>query len=218
MKRNDLYNSTRQQFNERQHRRAFTLVEMLVVTTMVSVVLSIVGVLLHGAWSVEQSDSDHRVLLDSMNRLAQQFRDDVHAAASVQIITPDAASASSKAPATCSNNMNSANAQPISQFLAELAGGRRIEYVVDKSAINRTVRSGDAVNQRETYALPPNATIGWQVASLPAGSEANSRLASLLVDYPLALKNPADSAHRQLRVDALIGSSPASIALEEPGK
>jgi prepilin-type N-terminal cleavage/methylation domain-containing protein len=213
-----LKNSMQGQFEPQRRRRAFTLVEMLVAISMSSVVLGVVGVLLHGAWQMQQSSSDHRTLLDGMNRLAQQFRDDVHAATSVTVVTPDAASASSGASTASSADEQAANAQPISQFLAELAGGQRIEYLVDKSAINRIVRSGDSVSQRETYVLAPGATIGWQVASLPEGSEANSRLASLLVDYPLASKTPAPSVHRQLRVDALIGLCPASLALQEPGK
>src|SRR5262249_26975667 len=117
----------------------FTLVEMLLVISLSSIVLCTIGVIFHGLRSAQRALGEHQTAIDNIARLAEQFRADVHAAASAEI-TPVAES--------------SDNESPHDMLKLSQAGEKDIEYAADGNCVNRVAKSGDQITQRESYALP----------------------------------------------------------------
>src|SRR5262245_9002199 len=98
-------NATIEQFamtakTARQRRRAgFTLVEMMIVISLSSIVLATIGIVFQGLRSAQRAIGDHQTAIDSIARLAQQFRADVHSAEAAEIAAADLEAAASPADA-----------------------------------------------------------------------------------------------------------------------
>ena len=187
---------------------------MVVVIALSSFVLGAVGALISGAIRIERSATDHRTTLDALSQLAQQFRSDVHAAKSVEFATFDSAESSDTQVA---DDSDAAAAQPKdrSKFTANLGDNQRVEYVVHTTGIDRAAMTGDTITQRESYALPLDAAIGWEVASASTGAETARGLASLVVNYRTGSAGSALGESHQLRIDAVIGLEPQTIRVKE---
>ena len=156
-----------------RHRRGYTLIESLAVITIGSFVVGTAIVLLAGMWRNEQSAENYDGMLNSIVRVAAQFRDDVHQATSVE--------------------MASGNAQSrTSRFTVTLPGERKIEYQAEPGSITRVVREGDQVKHRDSYLLPLSAMAHWEIAST-----GGNVMASLLINRPLLASSvePSDIAH-----------------------
>jgi prepilin-type N-terminal cleavage/methylation domain-containing protein len=164
----------------------FTLVEMLLVISLSSIVLCTVGVIFHGLRSAQRALGEHQTAIDNIARLAEQFRADVHAAASAEI-TPAAESGDSESP----------------HDMLKLSQPREtnIEYAVDDNCVNRVVKSGDQITQRESYALPERCQVRWQ---LDDWSGSTAKRASAHLSYPLGNQELQFSDQRQLRIDAIV--------------
>ena len=133
-------------------RRAFTLMEMLVVLTVGSVMLGISVGMLHLLLRSEQTGRDrvHRAAVSA--RLAEQFRAD--AAAALRQVPIEA-------PALC-------------QFI--LPGDRTVTYRALPEEVRREERIAERPVRQESYSLPD----GYSVAVAVEG-EADPPLASLVV-------------------------------------
>ena len=165
---------------------AFTLVEMLIVVSLSSIVLCTVGVIFHGLRSAQRALGEHQTAIDNIARLAEQFRADVHSAASAET-TPAAESGDNESP----NDMLKL-AQP---------GEKVIEYAADGNCVTRIVRAGDQTTQRESYALPERCQVQWQLDDL---SGSTAKRASAHLSYPLGDQELKFSDQRQLRIDAIV--------------
>jgi type II secretory pathway pseudopilin PulG len=188
--------ANRHSTSRRRRNAAYTLVELLVVITLATVVFATVGVLLHSAWRVERSVQDQRESHDTLDRLASQFRADIHAASTVQ--TSSISDPANKKP-------------PIPQLLATLRERSTVEYRFDQGTMTRTLRAADQVTAQESFVMPAGATIGWQLSKLDA--KAVKELASLLVSCPLSTTARDLADRRNLRVDAVVGLSRGEIEL-----
>ena len=116
-------------------RRGFTLIEMLVSITITSVML---GIAVAAIYALMRSDETARRQLGrqtTLARLSQQFRRDVHA--SLRLTGPEPADGKSQA------------------WKLHGADGRVIQYRMGNESLVRTVLVGNAVKQRESYALLP---------------------------------------------------------------
>jgi prepilin-type N-terminal cleavage/methylation domain-containing protein len=164
----------------------FTLVEVMLVISLSSIVLCTVGVVFHGLRSAQRALGEHQTAIDNIARLAEQFRTDVHSAASVET-TPAAESGDNESP----NDMLKL-AQP---------GEKVIEYAADGNCVTRVVRSGDQITQRESYALPERSQVRWQLDDL---SGSTAKRASAHLSYPLGDQELKFSDQRQLRIDAIV--------------
>jgi hypothetical protein len=173
-------------------RRAYTLVELLLVVSLATVVLSTLGVLLHGAWRVERTMTNHRQFVDTLDRLAQQFRTDIHQATSVRIGTA-AQSGGKSAP-----------------FIVAMSN-EEAEYSLGQATVSRIVRREGNIVARETFQLPDGGDIRWEIS--PGGGAKQRQVASLLISYPLVSTARDLSDKRNLRVDAAIGLSPTEFSL-----
>ncbi|MCC7084821.1 MAG: prepilin-type N-terminal cleavage/methylation domain-containing protein [Pirellulales bacterium] len=122
-------------------RRAYTLIEMVIVITLVTLVLATVAALLGSVMRSNRAALSHRDWIRSVQRLAMQFRDDVHAARS---------------------------ARPADGKLSlSLPNGETVVYAATDESIQRTVESDDIVAQRDSFDLPSAAIARFEV--VPSG-------------------------------------------------
>jgi hypothetical protein len=172
-------------------RSGSTLIETLAVMTIGSIVVGAAIVLLAGMWRSEQSAENYDGMLKSIVRVAAQFRDDVHQAASVELASGNAQSRTSR-------------------FTVTLPGERKIEYQAEPGHITRVVREGDQVKHRESYLLPPSAVAHWEIVST-----GGNVMASLLINRPLLVSSIEPSDTRTMRIDAISGLRPQTIAVTQ---
>lgn len=122
-------------------RRAFTIIELMLVITLASMVLGSVAVLMQGVWRANRGMGQHSDVVRSIQRLATQFRSDIHSASNVE---------------------SAAN-----QLTISLPSGEVATYRLENGAIERKVDSAGKIPRRDAFPLPPNATIAFQTN--PAG-------------------------------------------------
>jgi prepilin-type N-terminal cleavage/methylation domain-containing protein len=168
-------------------RRGFTLIELMAVITLVSLALSAVAVLLNGVFQANRSAENHRALTRSIQRLATQFREDIHSASSVDL-------------------------EP-NEFVAFIAQTQTMAaYQVEGNSIQRSFGSLGQLLQRDTFDLPAGATVTFD-----DDADGTRSLASLVVTYPLNPNKPELSDRRTLRIEAAIGGTHASRSNAERG-
>jgi prepilin-type N-terminal cleavage/methylation domain-containing protein len=133
-------------------KRGHTLLEMIVVMTVGATLLGIAVCLMHLLMRAEQSGRTHADRYATIARLADQFREDVHAAAG--------------RPA----------AEGQTAWRLELAPDRTVRYAADSGEIAREERAGEKIVSREFYKMPDEYT-----ASIAPDDAANPALVSLVV-------------------------------------
>lgn len=118
-------------------RRGYNLVELLVVISIGSMILGSVAVMLHGMYRADRgarSDLESSVNLD---RFAARFRADAHAAASAEV--KDAA------------------------LVFKDGAERSVEYKYVSGQVERTVRSGNETEHRDSFRLSSDVAVQWNV-------------------------------------------------------
>jgi hypothetical protein len=159
---------------------------MLIVISLSSIVLCTVGVIFHGLRSAQRAIGERQTSIDNIVRLAEQFRADVHSATSAEITAAvDAGD----------------NELPHDMLKLALPSEKDIEYAADGNCVNRVVKSGNQITQRESYALPEQCQVQWQLDDLPGSS---AQRASAHLSYPLGDQELKFSGQRQLRIDAIV--------------
>ena len=156
-------------------RRAFSLIELLVVLTLLGVIISATAVCLHGVYRVDQQTRQAVAHAAAVNRLSLQFRADAHASVRANVQPGEGES------------------PPVILF-AEL-DGRTTEYRQQRSHVMRTVTHSGEVLQREGYLLRPGSIAVWRV-------EGGSPAVASLDITPAAM--PGESA-RQEHCEAIVG-------------
>lgn len=119
--------------------RGVSLIEMLVAISLGVTVLGLAVGLIEGLFTLDSGVREN--VRDRMTsaRLAEQFRDDIHA------LPVDG------------------KVRPAGEGTWELAlAGRTVEYRRDRDELLRTERSGDKVERREAYRLPDPATVNME--------------------------------------------------------
>ncbi len=217
--------------NVRRHgssarRRAVSLVEMVVVITLLSVVFSAMGVLLHGAWRIQHAMDEHHLTLNTLQRLSAQFRTDVHSASSAAIQIGNQSAGVNALPAADSTNeplpdetadssASPGNSATRQSFTLTLPDHKQIDYQVSGGAVRRTLRDGDNVVAREDYVLPRDAVVKWEITSSDFNRQQTTWQASLLISYPRLNQLQEFSDRRELRIDAASGLQQSDIPLAE---
>jgi prepilin-type N-terminal cleavage/methylation domain-containing protein len=163
-------------------RRGFTLLEVIVAISMVSVVMGGAAVLLQGVWRVERSVRHHQVDLAGAFRLSESFRNDVHAA------QPDKVSLARSATGTA-------------KLVLTLPDERIVEYTAGAAQVERIARRGSEVLHRDTFLLKPESTVQWQLAA----ADNASQLISMLIAAPLGSEQLDMAEQRTLRIEAMPG-------------
>lgn len=119
----------------RTRRRGISLIELLAVITTASVILSGLGVCLHGMYRVEQRTRQRVAQRTAWSQAALLLRSDAHSAGQADLATaPDG--------------------QPAGGLTLTLGDGRRVQYGFDGRQLQRTVlRDGQRVHN-DAFRLP----------------------------------------------------------------
>lgn len=176
-----------------KRRRGASLVELMVVISMLTVVLGMVGVLFHRLFQAELIAAKTTVTEVTTMRLADQFRRDIHEA-----ITVKRSGGSDGTPATL-----------------ELNGRDDTMTVLYMAAVNkvqREVKQQQAIVARETYRLPGcRVTFPKPEAATPANGDAPMQqpaMVTLYLERPHATVSASNQAKLPLRgivIDAELG-------------
>lgn len=134
-------------FRTHKNRRAISLVELLLVMSASTVVLSLSGVLLHRAMIVQMQSRSRTNVERTSLRLANQFRSDLHVARDAN---PD----------------NSRNNSGV--FLHLTAGDRVIDYSRECGNVLRVESGGNLPPRREAFEFPAAAQLAIEQLNTPA--------------------------------------------------
>jgi type II secretory pathway pseudopilin PulG len=116
-------------------RRGKTLIEMLILITVLSVVLASVSLVLLGAFKTDRQLRRDLAQQTSLARLASRFRSDAHAATTCRVD----------------------NACELS-----LADGRVVRYGFAGQRISREVRRGQTLEHQDAFVLPDTAAVRFE--------------------------------------------------------
>jgi prepilin-type N-terminal cleavage/methylation domain-containing protein len=115
-----------------KRRRGFTLIEMLVAITVGTTLAGIAVFLLYALMKSHNTGREHLEYCRTVNRLAEQFRDDVH---SMRKTSPDAT-------------------ETLCDLLPNTADDTRVRYQCLEGRIDRSELQGEKIVRRESYMLP----------------------------------------------------------------
>ena len=117
-------------------RRGKTLVEMLVLISVLTIILGLVATSLVVLFKTDRQVRRDLEQVTALARLSSKFRADAHAAASCQVAD------------SCD---------------LALPDGRVVRYAAGPQCITREVRRGDAVEHRDAFLLPATATAKFEL-------------------------------------------------------
>jgi type II secretory pathway component PulJ len=118
------------------NRRAYTLIEALLVISLMTLVLATIATLFQSVMRANRGVQEHRGAMTSIQRLASQLREDIHAADSAT---------------TADDRLSIQQPQ-----------GETVTYTAADETINRTVESNGQVTHRDTFDLLPAATAKFE--------------------------------------------------------
>lgn len=150
-------NFTRKAHSRCNAPRGYTLLEVLVVVSISSVLLSLIGATLVGVQRASRNAAEGLAQQQRLDRLAAFWRDDVHAARSVQT-DPDKGAEESE------------RQQAAARLV--LAQGEFIEYSFDTGAVSRKHFRGDEIVARDAFPLEHAAAVEFDF-------DAHSKLATM---------------------------------------
>ena len=145
----------------RHNRRGVSLIEMVVVISMMTVVIGLVGMTFHLLLRSERAVSQSFLTERTISRLAIQFRDDVHQS-NTGVLTG-----------------GSESKNPV--LTLENPSGIQIRYVVTGDGVVRLVVTGDRVTARDDFRLPDCRSF------ISAGPDEESSLRRLVIERPGAV-------------------------------
>jgi type II secretory pathway pseudopilin PulG len=155
-------------------RKAYTLVECIVVIALASATLTTLAIALHGMFVSKQRIDDELRCDADRARLAIQFRRDVHEAIVDTLeITGDEAT-----------------------MAFDMAGRREATYTISPRRIERLVKQDEKVMHRESYRLPPATQAHWTTEQSDG-----AQIVSLRID-PSPKKPGAAFSPQAMRIDA----------------
>jgi prepilin-type N-terminal cleavage/methylation domain-containing protein len=157
----------------KRRRSGFTLIEMMVVISILTVMMSLVGMTFHLLLRTEKLVSQSFVTERAISRLAVQFRDDVHQA-ETGLLTSDA------------------NPGKYELALGD-SRGIRVRYAATEKGLVRLSVDRDQVVSREDYRLPE-----CQI-SISTGQGDEASLRTLIIERPGATIVQYEQRPRPLR-------------------
>ncbi len=152
-----------------QSPRGHSLIELLVVIAASSSLLAVTVGLLHTLFQMQQGGRKHIQERRTVERLAEQFREDVHAATQLRPLAAGKGQAEG----------------PGWELPRE--GDLGIEYRLHANQLLRTERQKDKVLRREAFALPPDTTATMGTADSTPGLVTLRIGRTIRVDAALAL-------------------------------
>jgi hypothetical protein len=168
-----------------RRRRGWSLLELLVVISAATLLLTIAAGLVFQMLKVGGAERSRVVAANNMERLGRDLRADAHAASKVVDLSGG-------------------------RLLLSLPEGRVVEYSVRGREILRTVRHGEKVHHREEYGLPSGA--GPRFESLRDGTR--PLIAIVLGADPARPGSRVEPGYRDYRIEAVLGRDAALAAGE----
>lgn len=117
-------------------RRAFTLVETLVVMATLSVVLAMLSIVMHSLYRSSEGLSDRLDYQRQVDRFTWQLRNDVHAADSASLVTAE-------------------RDATVKVLRLEYSDQRRVDYAVRAQQVARVERTADKITAKDTFDVLP---------------------------------------------------------------
>jgi prepilin-type N-terminal cleavage/methylation domain-containing protein len=186
-------------------RRAFTLVEMITAMTVGTVLMGIAVSLLVVLLGAEQSGRAHVARSESLRRLADQFRRDVHAAVGETAAKGAVPVSPTRKPGQSPEDWT----EDRPECRLSLPDNRSVQYTIGADSISREERTDSKVVRRETYLLPKDST-----AAVAVDRTTTPWTLSLTIV-------PSDASMRQgheIRIDALLGRDRRFTQPQKEGK
>jgi prepilin-type N-terminal cleavage/methylation domain-containing protein len=118
-------------------RRAFTLIEMIIAISVAATLTGIALCVLLLMFRTEQRGRTQLAQAESLERLADQFRQDVHSALGETV----------------------ANGKEMRHWQFDLAAKRSVQYEIADDVVSRQERSDSNAVQRESFRLPKDSTV-----------------------------------------------------------
>jgi type II secretory pathway component PulJ len=165
----------------RLRRSGVSLVEMLVVITVLTAVLGSVAVTLHVLWRLEAGRRNAAAAAEALSRLSAQLRADAHQAIAIE-------------PHQADDNL------PAGLALM-LPDQTRVVYQPKENLVYRTSMSGEATSHRDVFRLAP----GLRAAARVAGEEERP-VAELEVTRQSDAPEPERAAYPWVRIVAAVNS------------
>ncbi len=129
----------------KRNRTAYSLIEMLVVMSLLSVVLGAIGLIMNTAYRTNQHMQKAIEYREQLDRFATRFRSDVHQAASVAM------------------NDKDGNAARADRLTLTLSNGQTIEYRLGPDRVERFVRRGTKIEHYDTFQITPSPANEWTI-------------------------------------------------------
>ncbi len=174
-------------------RRAVTLIEMIVVVAVMSIVLGTLSVTLAAVMRAERNNRDELNQFQNLSLLSRQLRIDTHHATAAKLI-------------------RSTESDAVEGVELVQADGRAVQYILDTPNVHRTDRQGEAMVHRETFVMPQEAVVTWNVAD-----DAGHSTVSVLVVRSVGISNAAGIPTREttplIHIEATVGLSLSSRAI-----
>lgn len=185
-------------------RHGFTLIEIVTVIAMLSILLTMTGVIIQSLLRSDQTVSQQAVLEMTLLRVSQQFRDDVHSATTL-------------------------GPEPDKQFSAEAMellgpqpGSIRLKYHIDGATVIRESFEGDQLANREVFRLP-DCQVQFRSEPIdagPANADKRTRFLVLSIDrggLAITPQQPSVRGNRQLTVVAELARDQRILMPLKPG-
>jgi|GEM_PF-1828465 len=173
-----------------RQRRGISLLEILIVISLVSLILSLSSTMLIASFRAHERAVAREDLQRSLGRLALRLRTDAHAAMSADTVPDDA-----------QNGLR-----------LTMVDGRTISYEAGDGEIVRTVRREDTVEHRDAFPLPGFST-SFSISA--AADETDSGLSSVVVEFQSRGEHPTSHAARLLPIEAAVGLSKSDLQNSE---
>lgn len=169
-------------------RSGYSLLEVLMVVSLLGVTLSLSATLLGTAFRRQTRATDRLQLDRTLEQLGSRLRLDAHAAQSAQ--KPE-------------------NGDDGSAVKLQMAGGRTIVYEVSEDGLNRLVKVGDKLEHRDRFQLT-----GCRVRiALKDGVNSAEKL--VVVSLTARATHPTAAPAQFVPIQATVGLHPVSSAMEE---
>jgi len=169
-------------------RHGWSLIETIAAVTVGSVVFGLAVAIAHTFFRLDQNLQTERQTWASLNRLAEQFREDAHAAEAVT--APGQRPLTAKVPAK-------GDTGPPPAWIFHFPANRQVEYSATGEGLARIERVGDKVVSREGYVLPPGTLVKLQ----PPGPSSRMVVLQLVLSESVGRKPAA----QPLRIEAAAG-------------
>ena len=162
-------------------KRGFTLIEMVVAISICATLAGIAVLLLHALVKSHKTGREHLEYCHTINRLAEQFRADVHA---MQKTASD-------------------NNETVFDLQSESADDTKIRFQCFKDRIDRTELQGEKVVRQESYMLPPD-----MEASIKTQSFSDATIARIIISPKDKMETGVSSGSERV---AILFATPVRI-------